>query len=177
VTIGSRVLHNHNKLLWQVEGADGVKTGFTRAAGRILVSSATRDGRRLICVTMNDPDDWRDHKQLLEDGFSRYAPQILIRKGQRMGSRTVLGGDGGSVSLLAAEDFSYSLAEGERVSVVLSGPGFAYAPVVEGAQAGYAHICVDAEPVGKVALIFDDTIEQTREPERSFWKRRLGGSK
>ena len=45
VKIGERCLTNHNKLLWQVEGADGVKTGFTKAAGRILVSSATRDGR------------------------------------------------------------------------------------------------------------------------------------
>ena len=45
--IGQRYLTNHNKLLWRVEGADGVKTGYTKAAGRILVSSATRNGRRL----------------------------------------------------------------------------------------------------------------------------------
>ena len=48
VTVGNRCLTNHNKLLWQVDGADGVKTGYTKAAGRILVSSALRDGRRLI---------------------------------------------------------------------------------------------------------------------------------
>ena len=48
VRVGERSLRNHNKLLWRVEGADGVKTGFTKAAGRILVSSATRQGRRLM---------------------------------------------------------------------------------------------------------------------------------
>jgi D-alanyl-D-alanine carboxypeptidase len=70
VRVGERSLQNHNKLLWRVEGADGVKTGYTKAAGRILVSSATRDGRRLICVTINDGNDWADHAVLLEDGFS-----------------------------------------------------------------------------------------------------------
>ena len=46
ITIGQRFLRNHNKLLWQVDGADGVKTGYTKAAGRILVSSASSQGRR-----------------------------------------------------------------------------------------------------------------------------------
>ena len=44
LTIGNRSMKNHNKLLWMINGADGVKTGFTRAAGRVLVSSANRDG-------------------------------------------------------------------------------------------------------------------------------------
>ena len=78
VTVGSRCRTNHNKLLWQVDGADGVKTGFTKAAGRILVSSAVRQGRRLICVTINDGNDWVDHKSLLEDGFSRYAETKIV---------------------------------------------------------------------------------------------------
>ena len=55
ITVGQRYLRNHNKLLWQVSGADGVKTGYTRAAGRILVSSALRDGRRLVAVTIKSP--------------------------------------------------------------------------------------------------------------------------
>lgn len=175
VTIGSRVLQNHNKLLWQIDGADGVKTGFTKAAGRILVSSAQRNGRRLICVTMNAPDDWNDHRQLLEDGFSRFTPQTLIKQGDCLGTLAVLGGDGGRVSLIAAESFTYPLAAGERVSVLLSGGGFAYAPVVQGEDAGCAHVCVDGEPVGKVTLIFDETIEREKEPERSFLQKLFGG--
>ena len=54
---------NHNKLLWRVE-PDGVKTGYTKRAGRILAGSAVRDGRRLVCVTICDPDDWRDQQAL-----------------------------------------------------------------------------------------------------------------
>ena len=53
ITVGERVLTNHNKLLWQLPGCEGVKTGYTKAAGRILVSSATRDRRRVIAVSID----------------------------------------------------------------------------------------------------------------------------
>ena len=58
---GVRYLKNHNKLLWMYENAIGVKTGFTKSAGRTLVSAAEKDGRILICVTLNASDDWNDH--------------------------------------------------------------------------------------------------------------------
>ena len=175
VTVGNRVLKNHNKLLWQVEGADGVKTGYTKAAGRILVSSAQRDGRRLICVTMNDPDDWADHSALLERGFCQYTIRQIVDKGDVMGCVDVLSASEGSVTLRAAEDFIYPIAEGERISITLSGPGFVYAPVVEDAQAGYAHICIDGSPVGKVKLVYDQTMEQIQTEKPSLWKRLFGG--
>lgn len=83
---GSHVVTNHNKLLWRYDGADGVKTGFTKAAGRILVSSAVRSGRRLICVTIDAPDDWNDHASLLDDGFARFEQRRLSEKGQIFGA-------------------------------------------------------------------------------------------
>ena len=61
---GSRYLKNHNKLLWMYENAIGVKTGFTKSAGRTLVTAAENDGRILVCVTLNAPDDWNDHISL-----------------------------------------------------------------------------------------------------------------
>lgn len=64
-----RTLYNSNKMLWRYDGATGVKTGFTDNARRCLVSSAERDGERLICVTLNAPDDWNDHTKLLDYGF------------------------------------------------------------------------------------------------------------
>ncbi len=65
----TRWLSNHNKLLKTYDGCIGVKTGFTKKAGRCLVSAAERDGVRLICVTLKAPDDWDDHKKLLDYGF------------------------------------------------------------------------------------------------------------
>jgi len=65
-----RWLSNHNKLLKTYDGCIGVKTGFTKKAGRCLVSAAERDGVRLICVTLKAPNDWDDHKKLFDYGFS-----------------------------------------------------------------------------------------------------------
>ena len=160
ITIGERCLRNHNKLLWQLEGANGVKTGYTKAAGRILISSVTRMGRQLIAVTFNAPDDWQDHKTLIEDGFSRFTVQQLVRQGQPLGQLELAGGQETSVDLIAAEDFSYSLAQGERVTISLPEAGFAYAPVAEGQEAGFAHILVDGTAVAKVPLVYGATIER-----------------
>lgn len=171
VKIGDRYLTNHNKLLWRVEGADGVKTGFTKAAGRILVSSAVRNDRRLIAVTIQAPDDWNDHKKLLEEGFSRYTVRTVVSEGDPVGSLEVLGGENHRVQVLAAEDFCYALASDETAQMALPGPGFIYAPAVEGADAGHAYVLIRGKAVGKVHVIYGQTIEQTKTEEKSFWQK------
>lgn len=174
VTVGNRVLQNHNKLLWQLEAADGVKTGYTKAAGRILVSSATRQGRRLICVTMNAPDDWNDHKLLMEKGFSEYRICSLVTKGDVIGKADVAGGRSGEVALIADEDFSYPLSDGEEFDLILPAPRFVYAPVAQGQKAGFAHVIIGDKAVGKIAISYGQTIEQMIEPKLSFWERIFG---
>ncbi len=171
VRVGQRTLTNHNKLLWRVEGADGVKTGYTKAAGRLLVSSAIRDGRRLICVTINDGNDWADHAALLEEGFSRYSVRQVIQPGQLMGQIRILSGQKETVQLLAAEGFQFSLREEEHPYPVLSVPEFAYAPVVAGANAGYAYLCIGSEVIGKIPLVYGETVELEQEEKKHFWQR------
>ena len=61
----ARLLVNHHRLLRTYPDAIGVKTGFTKKSGRCLVSAAERDGVTLIAVTLNAPDDWRDHTAML----------------------------------------------------------------------------------------------------------------
>lgn len=176
VTVGSRTVTNHNKLLWQYPDADGVKTGYTKAAGRILVSSATRQGRRLICVTINDGNDWADHKTLFEQGFSNYRIRQIINAGQEMGTLTIFGGEKNCVRLLARESFSYALAEHETVTFQLSAKEFAYAPVVAGADAGYAYVSVNGKVAGKVPVYYEETIEQLSPERQNFWQRWFGGT-
>ncbi|MCF2937564.1 D-alanyl-D-alanine carboxypeptidase [Paenibacillus alkaliterrae] len=73
---------NKNKMLAMYEGADGVKTGYTKKSLRCLVSSATRDGQQLVAVTINDGDDWADHRKMLDWGFMHYPLHQLADKGQ-----------------------------------------------------------------------------------------------
>ena len=174
VTVGDRYLRNHNKLLWQVEGADGVKTGYTKAAGRILVSSATREERRLVAVTLDDPDDWRDHAALLEEGFSKYSVKQIISEGDLIETVDVLGGTRGEVQILASEDFSYALAPEENIQWMIPGPGFVYAPAAEGASAGYAYALLQGNVIGKIKVQFGQTVEQSGTKEKGYLYRIFG---
>jgi D-alanyl-D-alanine carboxypeptidase len=174
VTAGSRHLHNHNKLLWQLEGADGVKTGYTRAAGRILVSSATRNNRRLICVTLNDPNDWADHSALLEEGFCRYSVRRILAAGDRVGVLEVESGSENHVEVLAAEPLDFSLAEHEQPVLVLPGPGFVYSPVTEGAEAGFVYVLIDGCAVARVPVVYGKTVEKQPDESQNFWEKLFG---
>mgnify|MGYP003071800432 CR=1 FL=1 len=81
VTIGQRTMENHNRLLRQVEGCVGLKTGYTQAAGRTLVSCTERDGCRLVAVTLQDGNDWADHAALYDYGFRLTAPRRGVQTG------------------------------------------------------------------------------------------------
>ena len=89
VTIGQRTMENHNRLLRQVEGCIGLKTGYTKAAGRTLVSCAERCGCRLIAVTLRDSDDWADHAALSGKNHIRTAPRMTAQQVAERMHRTV----------------------------------------------------------------------------------------
>ena len=176
VTIGNRMLRNHNKLLWLYPGADGVKTGYTKAAGRILVSSATQNRRRLVAVTISDPNDWADHAAMLDRGFSQFQLQRIVTVGDCVGYREVAGGTSEKVAVLAAENFTYSVSKEEQPQLLLPGSGFIYAPVAEGADAGAAYVLLSGKAVGKIPVVYGETSEIVRpEPKKShrflFWRK------
>ena len=175
MTVGNRSMKNHNKLLWSVDGADGVKTGFTRAAGRVLVSSAVREGRRLIAVTIRDPNDWQDHQRLLEEGFSNYTMRQIVAAGQQVGDRYILSGAEDTAPILAVEDFYYPMMANETATIVLPEPEFSHAPVTAGAEAGYAYICIGGKAVGKVATVYGHTVEVKLLQKGHFWDGWFGG--
>lgn len=168
ISAGGRYLRNHNKLLWMVPGADGVKTGYTKAAGRALVSSATREGRRIVAVTLDAPDDWNDHKKLLEDGFTQYRVTHILSRGDKVGTLPVVGGEG-SVPLLSEENFDYALAPQDRPQVVIAGKRFVYAPVEAGEKAGFAYVMLGGKAVGKIPLVYGETVEQTQ--VKHWWEK------
>lgn len=174
VNVANRTLTNHNKLLWRVEGAEGVKTGYTKAAGRILVSSAVRQDRRLVTVTINAPDDWRDHEALINEGFTHYSRECVVREGDVIGYAEVLGGVMSQVSLVAAEDVFCTMADWESAQIILSDYGLLYAPVVRRQSAGVAYIQADGVIVGKFSVQYGETVERQEQVRTSLWKKLFG---
>lgn len=69
-SVGDRNMSNHNKLLHRLDGCIGMKTGYTMAAGRTLVSCVQRSDGRLVAVTLQDGNDWVDHAAMYEEGFA-----------------------------------------------------------------------------------------------------------
>ncbi|WP_082926869.1 D-alanyl-D-alanine carboxypeptidase family protein [Paenibacillus tuaregi] len=96
---------NKNKMLRLYEGADGVKTGYTKIARRCLVSSATRNSQQLAVVTLNDGDDWNDHAKLLDYGFKNYPLKSIVQKGELVE---------GHQGWHAGANFKYPLRDGEE---------------------------------------------------------------
>ena len=157
-TVAGRVLANHNKLLWRYEGAIGVKTGYTRSAGRILVSAAQRSGRTLIAVTINAPDDWNDHTALLDYGFSAYTCQTLAQTGRPVCTVPVLADTAKEATLIAQEDFSYWVLPQEQVSYRYAANAPIFAPLEKGAQAGTVTVLLDGRPIGTVPVCWGQTV-------------------
>lgn len=162
---------NHNKLLWQYEGAVGVKTGFTKQAGRILVGSAERDGRRLVSVTINAPADWSDHKKLFDYGFTCYSPQTLVTQGQQVGHLEVISGIEASVPLVATEDVSFSMLSGETPELRVEAPAFVYAPVTQGTEVGTMQVLVGDRVVSTQKLLAGASVAQQPMESPSVWDR------
>lgn len=172
ISIGGRVFTNHNKLLWRYEGCIGLKTGYTEKAGRTLVSAAQRDGVTLIAVTLNDPDDWKDHAALLDYGFETYTHQELVRAGEEITTLPVSGALVPQVKVTAAEGVSYPLRAGETLQreLMLRSP-CPEAPVRQGDAAGELVWRLNGEIAARVPLVYAGSAADCRCKAREFfWK-------
>lgn len=152
VTAGGRTMTNHNKLLKMMDGCVGLKTGYTRAAGRTLVSCAERNGQRLVAVTLQDGNDWADHQSLYEYGFAAYPAHRAARLGQ------VLAQGEGGLPLIAANSFSWPLAEGERLETEIRLDRPLAGPIRAGTRAGRAVFTLNGREVGQVGLLCGVTV-------------------
>lgn len=81
--VGMRTMTNHNRLLRSVEGCVGLKTGYTMASGRTLVSAAVRNGRHLVAVTLQDGNDWADHEAMYRQGFEGSGSETAFLEKKR----------------------------------------------------------------------------------------------
>ena len=176
ITIGTRTFVNHNKLLYRYGGCVGMKTGFTAKAGRTLVSAATREGQTLICVTLNDGDDWNDHCKLLDYGFETFPRQALCQTGEVLGSVAVEGSLIPTVAAVTAEEAGYPLRAGEALTMEVELDRSIRAPYEAGAVIGEALWKKDGELVARIPLVAQSGAGlDVREP-LSWWRRLWGAA-
>lgn len=176
VTMEGRTLVNHNKLLWRYEGCVGMKTGYTQAAGRTLVSAAQRDGMTLIAVTLNAPNDWSDHAALLDYGFANYHMEEAVTAGQSLCTLPVSGSLVPFVSLEAEETLRWPVGAGEKLETRLELGGLTSldAPVQAGVPMGRVEVLLGGEVVGESDLSSAVPIHRDQQERRGWLDWLLG---
>jgi D-alanyl-D-alanine carboxypeptidase (penicillin-binding protein 5/6) len=176
--VAGRYLKNHNKLLWSCPGTLGIKTGYTKSAGRSLVSCAERGGMTLICVTLSAPGDWQDHAALYNWGFDTFRCVRISADIAPAQSVPVISGLKESAAIEPAESLTLVFRKDEDISLTWELKKFVYAPVLAGEKAGRAVIKKDGTEIRVVPLVYkEDVLLDETIPLRLLekLKRRLTG--
>ena len=173
---GVRLLVNHNRLLRDYENAIGVKTGYTKRSGRCLVSAAEENGAMLIAVTLNAPDDWRDHTSLLDYGFSKMETVTLCEAHQICMPVSVVGGEQNAVFVSNSDELTVAIPiNHSEIKKIVEVPRFLYASVEAGETVGRLVYQSDldgdgtAETIGEVALTAQTSVKQ-KNGKKTIWQ-------
>lgn len=157
-----RDLYNENRMLWLYDGANGVKTGYTDAAGRCLVSAANRNGVQLVVVVLDSERMWDDSIKLLDFGFAQLKPVPVINKGDILKTVKIQEGKLNSVQLLAENDIVLPMADDEhdKFTTVIEAPGKINAPLAAGQKIGTVKIMYNNIEVANTDLITNQAVER-----------------
>ena len=162
-----RTFQTKNKVLTQVDGGCGVKTGYTKKAGRCLCFAARREGMLLIGAVLNAPDMWNDAKKILDQGFTAYELHTFLVPGQGVGEISVTGSTKKTLPAATKEGILYPIRkDGQdetRLDIRLLGS--LAAPVEPGVPAGEAILMVNGEGVKAIPLV----VEEGAEPLTFAW--------
>ena len=141
-------MRNENQLLWFYEGANGVKTGYTDKAGRCLVSAAKRGNIQIVAVVLDSINMWEDSMMLLDYGFQRLHPMIVVRRGDICGKAAVNFGMKKEVPLKSIEEIVLPVAYGtDLFAKKINVPKFIVAPIKKGTILGEEEIWRDDKKI------------------------------
>lgn len=155
---------NHNKLLNMYDGAVGIKTGFTKASGRCLVSAAEREGVLLIAVTLNAPDDWNDHKKMLDYGFEKAELTTILREGDILKTEKI---NDKNYNFVASQNIKIANLGKKQFEVRLNMPDKILAPLNKGEKVGVGKILLDGNILREFDILSEENIEKII-PKKSF---------
>lgn len=158
----NRDLHNENRMLWLYDGGNGVKTGYTDAAGRCLVSAAKRNGVQLISVVFDSTYMWNDSIALLNYGFPHIEPVGILKQGDVLKTVKVIAGKQAVLALEADEDIIIPVAKGERnkFETVIEAPAKVKATIHKGERVGSVKILYEGKEVAAANLVAAESIEK-----------------
>lgn len=143
----NKYFYNKNKTLWQYEGGDGVKTGYTKKAGRCLVSSATQNGMQLIAVVLDDHSWFNDCYKLLDYGFNVFKPKVIYNKGQFIRNIKVKNGNVKKVPVVTDKELIIPVKDKEieniKINIVL--PQEVNAPLEKNEKLGIIKVYLNGE--------------------------------
>lgn len=165
--------HNHDPILGKLEGADGIKTGFTNQAGYGFVGSAIRGGRRLVMVVAG-VDRHQDRASaaaaLMDWGFAAFDSRPLFPAGAKVGDAAVQGGMARSVPLVTPAAYSAASPRGTRQPVALrliyDGP--IPAPIRQGMVVGSLEMRVGNQPPQRLPLVAGASVAAANPLQRLF---------
>ena len=166
---GVRLLINHNKLLTRYEGACGVKTGFTDESGRCLVGAAERNGVRVIAVTLDCPNDWREHTALLQMGLSAFQYTALAQKRSIAFRLPVLNGSEDTVLLSNPRDIYAVLPNDADIETRFDTVQYLTAPIKKGAVLGSVSFYINNKLIAESPLTAEASISTPQKPKRFFF--------
>lgn len=162
---------NHNRLLSLYEYCIGGKTGYTMAAGRCLVSAAKKDDLTLICVTLNDRNDWNDHTALYNYGFEKFSCYYSDDSNFCVDIPCV-GGKSDTVAVTGEKDTSIVVEsdEKEKIEQKIYIDSFLYAPIEKNGIVGRIDYLIDGKVVSSVNLVAVEKVEIRKENKNIFTK-------
>mgnify|MGYP000009660636 FL=1 len=163
----TRTIKNKNKLLWEYEGGNGVKTGYTMAAGKCLVFAAEREGMQLVGVLLNCPDMFPTAKRILDYGFTAYQPETLVAAGDIIARARVSGGKKNALALAAKQDIIILVKDGGATTVrtVVKVAERIHAPVAKGEIVGLLEVWEDGRLLAQTELFASEPVEPTAFPD------------
>lgn len=158
----NRELFNENRMLWLYEGGNGVKTGYTDAAGRCLVSGAKQKDIQLIAVVLDSDTMWDDSIALLNYGFPQVTPEKIIQQNDIFKTIRVANGKASQVKLVTSTAVIVPVSEEDigEFTTVVDTPSKLEAPVIKGQKAGVLRVLYKDKEITTVDLVADDDIER-----------------
>ena len=158
------VVKNSNKLLGTMPGVNGIKTGWTNAAGGCLAASAKRDGVQLIAVVLHSDDvntRFTEAGKLLEYGFSKVKKMKSMDKSRTERTVLVSHGEGFKVTAHPQEDVKFPLLQGDSekdYTIKISGSGVVEAPIEKGQRVGQATVYYKGKKLNSIPMVADKDV-------------------